>query len=409
MDGFKKTKTIVLAATNRDDVLDPAILRPGRLGKRIQVTLPDVVGREKILEVHSANKPIQENVDFRWIAKNTHGMSGADLANVVNEACMVAAREDRNSVSSTDFESALSTVQMGKARLSAVVTPEDKMLTAWHEAGHALCGLVQEDAMSPGKISIIPRGFAGGVTHFPQRESGYLKRKEAYAQLVTAFGGMAAEQELLGNGEFTTGPSSDLAMANKLAIAMVTQFGMGESLIVSYDNGLLGNANMLTDEAMAEVKDILDKALRDAKEIIENNNQLFMAMVDALLEYETLYLEQIQALVEGRTLTAPSLVHSAPRMGNALKPGYPRARTHEEIQRDNQSDDAGKGKILRRPRKVIASGVGVAKKTTARIPHKKGKAKGTSQIQKNLDSRKWKICIKSPNFPRKKLRRKFSK
>ena len=384
MDGFKKTKTIVLAATNRDDVLDPAILRPGRLGKRIQVTLPDVLGREKILEVHSANKPIQENVDFHWIAKNTHGMSGADLANVVNEACIIAAREDRLSVSSTDFESALSTVQMGKARLSAVVTDEDKKLTAWHEAGHALCGLIQTDAMSPGKISIVPRGFAGGVTHFPQRESGYLKRKEAYAQLVTAFGGMAAEQALLGNGEFTTGPSSDLAMANKLAIAMVTQFGMGESLISSFDNGLLGNANLLTDEAMTEVKEILDKALRDAKEIIENNKPLFMDMINALLEYETLYNEQIEELVHGKTLTPPALTHSAPRMGHTLKPGYPRARTHEEIERDNKRDGADKNKSLRKPRNAVARGVRVAKKTASRVPHRRGRrAKGTSQSRVN--------------------------
>ena len=229
LDGFKESKVVILGATNRDDLLDKALLRPGRLEKKVHVPLPDRVGREKILNVHAEGKPLDSTVNLALVARRTPGLSGAELAQIVNEAAMTAGRESRETITDKDFDEAVAIVTMGKGRKSAVVSDEDKMLTAWHEAGHAICGLVQVDAVSPVAISILPRSFAGGVTHFPARDSGYMTRKQAYSQLVTAMGGMAAEQLHIGEGEFTTGPSSDLEQGSKLAFAMVTKYGMGEN------------------------------------------------------------------------------------------------------------------------------------------------------------------------------------
>lgn len=312
MDGFKDSNVIVLAATNRVDILDKALLRPGRFDRTIQVPLPDRIGREKIVRVHAAGRPFEESVDWSLVGRRTPGMSGAELAQVVNEACLVAAREDRSIVTDADLDSAIATVIMGKARTSAVISEEDRALTAWHEAGHAICGLVQTDAVSPVSISIIPRGAAGGVTHFPSRDSGYISRKQAYAQLVVALGGMAAEQMLLGEGEFTTGPSSDLQQASNIALSMVTQYGMGESLLVKSDN-ILHAANTQTDDAVNEADHLLRQALADAKDLLEKNRKLVTAMVDALLEWDTLTNAQIEDLVRGKRLVQNTTPPPAPR------------------------------------------------------------------------------------------------
>lgn len=317
MDGFKKSKVIVLGATNRDDILDPALTRPGRLDRKVQVPLPDRVGREKILSVHGAHRPLGPDVDLALIARRTPGMSGAELAQVVNEAALQTARDRRDLVTARDFDHAVATVTMGKARTSAVISEEDKLLTAWHEAGHAICGLIQPEGVSPVSISIVPRGPAGGVTHFPARDSGYLTRKQAYSQLVTAMGGMAAEQLLLGHHEFTTGPSGDLQAGSNLALAMVTQYGMGERLVVK-SNAILGAAGTATDEAVAEADALLRQALRDARTLLAEHRKLVLHLVDALLEWETLDNTQIDELVKGRVLPTVVSAPPPPRQGGVV-------------------------------------------------------------------------------------------
>jgi cell division protease FtsH len=312
LDGFEKSKVIVIAATNRDDILDKALMRPGRLDRKIHVPLPDRAGRERILAVHSADKPFAKNVDFNLVARRTPGMSGADLAQLTNEAAMNAARENREVITNEDFDNAIATITMGKARKSAIISEEDKILTAWHEAGHALCGLLQQDAVHPVSISIVPRGFAGGVTHFPGRDSGYMTRKQAYAQLVTAMGGMAAEQMFIGDGEFTTGPSSDLQQGSNLAIAMITQFGMGESLLVKSDS-ILSVSNQASDDALGEADALLRRALQDAKDILNSHSKLVHNFVDALIENETLVNEDIKELMAGQKIRPVVVPPPAPR------------------------------------------------------------------------------------------------
>jgi cell division protease FtsH len=312
LDGFEKTKVIVIAATNRDDILDKALMRPGRLDRKIHVPLPDRAGRERILEVHSFDKPLAGTIDLTMVARRTPGMSGADLSQLVNEAAMNAARDNREVISNLDFDNAIATVTMGKERKSAIISEEDKTLTAWHEAGHALCGLLQEDAVHPVSISIVPRGYAGGVTHFPSRDSGYITRKQAYSQLVTAMGGMAAEQMFIGEGEFTTGPSSDLQQGTNLALAMITQYGMGESLLVKSE-GILSVSNQASNEALEEADALLRKALEDAKFLLSSHSELVSAFVESLLEYETLSNEQIKNIMQGYKVKATSTPPPAPR------------------------------------------------------------------------------------------------
>lgn len=315
LDGFNKSKVVILGATNRDDLLDKALIRPGRLEKKVHVPLPDRQGREKILQAHSKDRPLGKSVNLSLIARRTPGMSGAELAQVVNEACMTAARDNREIVTDKDFDESIAIVTMGKGRKSAVVSYEDRLLTAWHEAGHAICGLLQDDAVSPVAISILPRSFAGGVTHFPARDSGYMTRKQAYTQLVTAMGGMAAEQLHIGDGEFTTGPSSDLQQGSKLAFAMVTQYGMGESLFVKTE-GILGASAIATDEAIAEAEALLRKALEDAKHMLKEHMHIVNVFVEALLERETLSNLEIEELMAGHKLAPLDVSPPAPRQEN---------------------------------------------------------------------------------------------
>lgn len=324
LDGFEKTKVIVIGATNREDILDKALMRPGRLDRKIQVPLPDRNGRERILRVHAENKPCDDSVDLTFIAKRTPGMSGADLEQLVNEAAMSAARVDRDYITNADFDNAIATITMGKERKSAIVSDEDRLLTAWHEAGHAMCGLLQEDALKPVSISIVPRGAAGGVTHFPSRDSGYITRRQAYAQLVTAMGGMAAEQMYIGEGEFTTGPSSDLQQASNLALAMITQFGMGESLLVKSDV-ILSVSNEASDEALQEADELLRQALKDANELLNSHSHIMKNFVEALLEYETLTNEQIQEIMAGHSVVEVNSAPPAPRRESRVR--EPRAKT----------------------------------------------------------------------------------
>lgn len=306
MDGFAKSNVIVLAATNRDDILDPALVRPGRLDRKIQVPLPDRAGREKILKVHAGDRPFAEDVNWDLIARRTPGMSGADLAQLINEASLVAARDDRDSITNGDLDSAVATVAMGKARTSAVVTPHDRNVTAWHEGGHTVCAMVLPDADDPVSVSIIPRGPAGGVTWMAQSDDLFLTRKRAFARLVVAMGGRAAEEILL-DGEFTSGPHGDLSAATDTALAMVTQYGMTDAGLMIRSQGWLSTGAKMTDETVEAVEKLLAEALETARATLRDHRDLLERVVEGLLENDTLIQSELVALQDGVVTTAPEL------------------------------------------------------------------------------------------------------
>jgi cell division protease FtsH len=287
LDGFNRSNVILIAATNRVDILDPAILRPGRLDRKVNVPNPDRRGREKILKVHVSGKPLAKDVDLSLIAKRTPGMSGADLAQIANEAAIEAARKGLKNITADCFSSAVALVAMGRARKSALITDQDRLITAYHEAGHTICAMLESDAPDPVSVSITPRGHAGGITWMSGTDDQYLSRKQASAQLVVAMGGRAGEEFLM-DGEFTQGPSSDLEKATQLAIMMVTKYGMSR-------RGLsvrAGDPDAATSEI---VEELLNEALRKAREIVNENKVLFLKIIENLLDHETLeYLDLIE-------------------------------------------------------------------------------------------------------------------
>jgi len=296
MDGFHQDKVIVLAASNRADILDPALRRPGRLERQVQVPLPDRQGRERILKVHAANRPLSPDIDLQHVARRTSGMSGAELARVVNESCLAAARRDCNSVSRSDFEEGIEIVALGKARRSAVVTERDRLITAWHEAGHTVAALKVPGASPPISVSIIPRGMAGGVTWMHQGDDMFLSRPQAYAQLIVAMSGRAAEEILL-NGEFTSGPHGDLAAATSLATNMVTKFGMTTAGLMVHQDDFLSAGGAVAAHAVKEIESLLADSLTSARKVLRENMQLMERIVEALLDKETLSATDLSALL----------------------------------------------------------------------------------------------------------------
>lgn len=293
LDGFNRSNVILLAATNRADILDPAILRPGRLDRKIQVPNPDRRGREKIMAVHTAGKPLAKDVDLGAIARRTPGMSGADLAQIANEAAIEAARRNLKSIDASCFSSAVALVAMGRARRSALVTDRDRLITAYHEAGHTICALLHPDAPNPAGVSITPRGHAGGITWMNGSDDQYLARSQAEAQLVVALGGRAGE-ELLLNGEFTQGPSSDLERATQLATVMVTRYGMTRRGLAVRP----GEPDTATHDVIEE---LLANALEQARELLQKNMALFSAIIALLLEHETLEASDLDELLASVT------------------------------------------------------------------------------------------------------------
>lgn len=327
MDGFRKDqRIIVIGATNREDVLDEALLRPGRLDRKITVGLPDRRGRAGILEVHARDLPLADDANLDIIARRTSGLSGADLEALMNEAALQAIRERSEVITQANLDAATATIAMGRARTSVVITPRDREITAWHEAGHAVCAIVQPEGMDVMSVSLLPRGRSGGQTWFAQDDDTFMTRTKAYAALVTGLGGMAAEQMLFNNENYTTGPSGDLQQCTNTALAMVAQYGMGSSLLVK-DGNLLAAGAGVTDAVIDEAEALLRDALQDAKDLLEANRDFFDRMVEALLEYETLTLVQIEELREGHVLSAPPPLAMPPRpespsepTGQVLKP-----------------------------------------------------------------------------------------
>src|ERR1700723_3288200 len=314
MDGFEANEGVILiAATNRPDVLDPALLRPGRFDRQVVVPNPDVVGREKILRVHLRKVPLAPDVDPRVLARGTPGFSGADLANLVNEAALMAARKGKRSVTMTELEDAKDKVMMGAERRSMAMSDEEKKLTAFHEAGHAIIAITVEGSDPIHKATIIPRGRAlGMVMRLPERDQLSLTRQKMLADLCVAFGGRIAEELVFGHEKVTTGAQSDIEQATRMARAMVTRFGMSDSLgPIAYaenqEEVFLGHSVSRTQnisEATAqkidsEIHRIIEESYERARSILTERQADLNVLARGLLEYETLTGDEILALLKG--------------------------------------------------------------------------------------------------------------
>ena len=315
MDGFEENLgVIVIAATNRPDVLDPALLRPGRFDRQVMVGLPDIKGREQILNVHLKKVPIDKTVNPEVIARGTPGFSGADLANLVNEAALLAARNNVRKVSQSELDYAKDKIMMGAERKSMILNDETKRITAYHEAGHAIVGLNLPDHDPVYKVTIIPRGGALGVTMFLPEEDIYMKSKKAIlSQITTLFGGRVAEEIINGKEAITTGASNDIERASELARNMVTKWGFSEELgTLKYDDEdespFLGRTaaskkRTFSDETAQkidfEVRSIIQSCYEKAGTILSKNLDKLHNMADALLKYETIDQEQISDIMAG--------------------------------------------------------------------------------------------------------------
>jgi len=322
MDGFELNDgVIVIAATNRPDVLDPALLRPGRFDRQVVVGLPDIRGREQILKVHMRKVPLSEDVDSSKIARGTPGFSGADLANLVNEAALFAARGGLRLVGMSQFELAKDKIMMGAERRSMVMSEAEKRNTAFHEAGHAIVGRLMPEHDPVYKVSIIPRGRALGVTMFLPEEDRYShSRRHIISQITSLFGGRVAEEMTLGRDGITTGASNDIQRATEVARNMVTKWGLSESMgPLMYDEGgeevFLGRSAAQPSKAMSdetalaidrEVRNIIDECYDKAHQLLEDNRDKLDMMADALMQYETIDSEQIDDIMEGKFPRPPS-------------------------------------------------------------------------------------------------------
>ena len=322
MDGFGGNDgVIVIAATNRPDVLDPALLRPGRFDRQVTVGLPDIRGREQILKVHMRKVPLAENVEASKIARGTPGFSGADLANLVNEAALFAARAGVRTVGMQQFELAKDKIMMGAERRSMVMSEKEKLNTAYHEAGHAIVGRLMPEHDPVYKVSIIPRGRALGVTMFLPEEDRYShSRRHIVSQITSLFGGRVAEEMTLGKEGITTGASNDIQRATEIARNMVTKWGLSDAMgPLMYDEGgeevFLGRtaaqpAKAMSDEtALAidkEVRAIIDECYEKARNLLEEHRSKMDMMAEALMQYETIDSEQIDSIMEGRKPNPPS-------------------------------------------------------------------------------------------------------
>ncbi len=314
MDGFEGNEgIIVIAATNRPDVLDPALLRPGRFDRQVVVPLPDVRGREQILKVHMRKVPVADDVKPGIIARGTPGFSGADLSNLVNEAALFAARSNRRVVSMEEFERAKDKIMMGAERRSMVMTDEEKRLTAYHEAGHAIVGLTMPEHDPVYKVTIIPRGRALGVTMFlPEQDRYSTTKRRLESAIATLFGGRVAEELVFGRDSITTGASNDIERATDLARNMVTKWGLSERLgpqTYSEDQGEVFLGRSVTQHKQVsdvtahvideEVRQVIDANYARAKSVLESHLNELHKMADALMRYETIDESQIKDIMAG--------------------------------------------------------------------------------------------------------------
>ena len=320
MDGFEGNEgVIVIAATNRPDVLDPALLRPGRFDRQVVVPLPDIRGREAILKVHMRKVPLAEDVEPSIIARGTPGFSGADLANLINEAALFAARDSSRVVTMNEFEKAKDKIMMGAERRSMVMSEKEKLNTAYHEAGHAIVGYIVPDHDPVHKVTIIPRGMALGVTmYLPEEDKYSISKEKLESNISSLYGGRLAEEMTLGPDGVTTGASNDIERATEIARNMVTKWGLSDKLgplTYSEDEGevFLGRSvtqqkNVSPETAQAidhEVRQIIDKNYKRAKMILKKHAKELDAMAEALMKYETIDRPQIIDIMEGRVPNPP--------------------------------------------------------------------------------------------------------
>jgi cell division protease FtsH len=320
MDGFEGSEgIIVIAATNRPDVLDPALLRPGRFDRQVVVGLPDVRGREHILRVHMKRVPVAGNVEVEYLARGTPGFSGADLANLVNEAALFAARKNKRQVDMEDFEKAKDKILMGAERKSMVMTDEEKQLTAYHEAGHAIVGRLVPEHDPVYKVSIMPRGRALGITMFlPERDQYSASKQKLESQISSLFGGRVAEEVIFGKEQVTTGAQNDIERATNLARNMVTRWGLSERLgplTYSEEEGevFLGRSvtkhKMVSEETAhlidEEIRSVIDRNYGRSERLIMDNIDKLHLMAEALIKYETIDRFQIDDIMEGKVPRAP--------------------------------------------------------------------------------------------------------
>ena len=330
MDGFESNEGVILiAATNRPDVLDPALLRPGRFDRQVTVPNPDILGREKIIKVHMRKVPLAPDVDARVIARGTPGFSGADLANLVNEAALLAARIGKRVVTMGDFEEAKDKVMMGTERRSMVMTEEEKKLTAFHEAGHALVGLNVKKHDPLHKVTIIPRGRALGLTmSLPERDRLTYSKVELESLLAVMFGGRVAEELIFGEENITTGAGNDIQQATSWARRMVTEFGFSDKLgrlryadneeevflghsVARHKNVSDATAALIDDE----VRRLIDEAEKLARKILKDKSKDLDVLANALLEYETLSGNEVDALLRGDSIVRPDDIDVPPEGG----------------------------------------------------------------------------------------------
>ncbi|MBE6452689.1 MAG: ATP-dependent metallopeptidase FtsH/Yme1/Tma family protein [Alphaproteobacteria bacterium] len=321
MDGFEDNENvIIIAATNRPDVLDPALLRPGRFDRQVTVTNPDKKGREEILKVHVKKVPLAKDVNLSVIARGTPGFSGADLANLVNEAALLAARKNKHKVTSKDFDDAKDKVLMGSERKSMAMDENEKKLTAYHEAGHAICSLFVEETDPIHKATIIPRGRAlGMVQQLPEKDQYSYSKIKMLSRLIIMMGGRVAEELKFGAKKVTSGASSDIAAATNLARSMVTEWGMSEKLgpvLYAENTGevFLGKSvtqskNMSEDTAKlvdAEIKNLVVTAHAEATKLLKEHEKEWETLSQALIEYETLTGEEIKDVISGKPIDKSS-------------------------------------------------------------------------------------------------------
>ncbi len=334
MDGFdQNTGVILIAATNRADVLDPALLRPGRFDRQIVVGRADFKGREKILEVHARNKPLGKEVSLEILAKRTPGFSGADLENLLNEAALLAARKNKNFIEMIDCDEAIDRVMVGPERKSLVMSQKEKETTAYHESGHAIIGGLLEKADPVHKVTIIPRGMALGITwSLPEDDRHSQTREELLAAITMAMGGRLAEE--IKFGDVTTGASNDFEKATELARRMVTQYGMSDLGPIQFGRGAhqvflgrdFGDERNYSEEVAskidAQVRKIIESCYGNGRDLLEKNWEKVERMVESLLEYETVEAEEVQAILESRPFdrTPGTAVAEAPLERPAEEP-----------------------------------------------------------------------------------------
>ena len=350
MDGFGGNEgVIVIAATNRPDVLDPALTRPGRFDRQVVVGLPDVKGREQILKVHMRKVPVADDVDAMTLARGTPGYSGADLANLVNEAALFAARSNKRTVSMLEFEKAKDKINMGPERRTMIMTDKQKDSTAYHEAGHAIVGYLVPEHDPVHKVTIIPRGRALGVTFFlPEGDQISISQKQLESKLSTLYAGRLAEDLIYGEENISTGASNDIKVATNIARNMVTQWGFSDKLgpiLYTEDEGevflgrSMAKAKHMSDETAhaidEEVRAIVNRNYARARQILIDNMDILHAMKDALVKYETIEEEQIKQLMNREPVTPPSGWEDS-------KDTKPKAKPQEETTESavNHSEDS---------------------------------------------------------------------